>query len=126
MTRLHGRCAVGERLVAKVPHGGSLGVRCNLSKGKFIVTKHRLIETLADETKMTKREVEAFLTTFVGIVERTVAQGEKVSITGFGTFDLGKRAARRGVNPQTGAEIHIPAMPMPRFRAGKRLKETLR
>lgn len=90
------------------------------------MTKHRLIETLAEETKMTKREVEAFLTTFVAIVERTVAQGEKVSITGFGTFDLGKRAARRGVNPQTGAEIHIPAMPMPRFRAGKRLKETLR
>ena len=90
------------------------------------MTKHRLIETLAEETKMTKREVEAFLMTFVAIVERTVAQGEKVSITGFGTFDLGKRAARRGVNPQTGAEIHIPAMPMPRFRAGKRLKETLR
>ena len=90
------------------------------------MTKHRLIETLAEETKMTKREVEGFLTTFVAIVERTVAQGEKVSITGFGTFDLGKRAARRGVNPQTGAEIHIPAMPMPRFRAGKRLKETLR
>ena len=90
------------------------------------MTKHRLIETLTDETKMTKREVEAFLTTFVAIVERTVAKGEKVSITGFGTFDLGKRAARRGVNPQTGAEIQIPAMPMPRFRAGKRLKETLR
>ena len=90
------------------------------------MTKHRLIETLADETKMTKREVEAFLTTFVAIVERTIATGEKVSITGFGTFDLGKRAARRGVNPQTGAEIHIPEMPMPRFRAGKRLKETLR
>lgn len=90
------------------------------------MTKHHLIETLADETKMTKREVEAFLTTFVAIVERTIADGEKVSITGFGTFDLGKRAARRGVNPQTGAEIHIPEMPMPRFRAGKRLKETLR
>ena len=90
------------------------------------MTKHHLIETLADETKMTKREVETFLTTFVAIVERTIATGEKVSITGFGTFDLGKRAARRGVNPQTGAEIHIPEMPMPRFRAGKRLKETLR
>lgn len=90
------------------------------------MTKHRLIETLADETKMTKREVEGFLSTFVAIVERTIATGEKVSITGFGTFDLGKRAARRGVNPQTGADIQIPEMPMPRFRAGKRLKETLR
>jgi DNA-binding protein HU-beta len=90
------------------------------------VTKQKLIETLAAETKTTKRQAEYMLTTFVGIVERTVAKGEKVSITGFGTFDLGSRAARRGVNPQTGAEIHIPKMPMPRFRAGKRLKETLR
>jgi DNA-binding protein HU-beta len=90
------------------------------------VTKQRLIETLSDETKMNKRQVEQFLSTFVNIVERTVAKGEKVSITGFGTFDLGKRAARRGVNPQTGAEIQIPEMAMPRFRAGKRLKETIR
>jgi DNA-binding protein HU-beta len=90
------------------------------------VTKQRLIETLAAETKMTKRQVEQVLMTFVDIVERTVATGEKVSVTGFGTFDLGKRAARRGVNPQTGEEIHIPEMAMPRFRAGKRLKETIR
>lgn len=90
------------------------------------MTKQRLIETLSEETKMNKRQVELFLSTFVNIVERTVAKGEKVSVTGFGTFDLGKRAARRGVNPQTGAEIQIPEMPMPRFRAGKRLKETIR
>lgn len=90
------------------------------------MTKQRLIETLADETGMTKKQVESFLYKFVNVVERTVAKGEKVSITGFGTFDLGKRAARRGVNPQTGEEIQIPEMPMPRFRAGKRLKETLR
>ena len=90
------------------------------------MTKQRLIETLAAETTMTKRQVEQVLMTFVDIVERTVATGEKVSVTGFGTFDLGKRAARRGVNPQTGEEIHIPEMAMPRFRAGKRLKETIR
>lgn len=90
------------------------------------MTKQRLIETLASETGTNRRTAEHFLTTLVQIVERTVAQGEKVSITGFGTFDLGKRAARRGVNPQTGDVIQIPEMPMPRFRAGKRLKETLR
>lgn len=90
------------------------------------MTKQRLIETLAEETHMTKRQVEHVLVKLVQIVERTVANGEKVSITGFGTFDLGKRAARRGVNPQTGEEIHIPEMAMPRFRAGKRLKETIR
>ena len=90
------------------------------------MTKQQLTETLAAETNMTKRQVEHTLSTLVAIIERTVSQGEKVSITGFGTFDLGKRAARRGVNPQTGAEIHIPEMAMPRFRAGKRLKETIR
>lgn len=90
------------------------------------MTKQQLIETLATETNTTKRQVDHTLTTLVTIIERTVAKGEKVSITGFGTFDLGKRAARRGVNPQTKEEIHIPEMAMPRFRAGKRLKETLR
>ena len=90
------------------------------------MTKQQLIETLANETNVTRRQAEATLSTLVNIIERTVAKGEKVSITGFGTFDLGKRAARRGVNPQTGAEIQIPEMAMPRFRAGKRLKETIR
>lgn len=90
------------------------------------MTKQQLIDTLSRETGMTKRQVEDVVIKLTGIVGRTIKMGEKVSITGFGTFDLGKRAARRGVNPQTGAEIRIPSMPMPRFRAGKRLKETVR
>jgi len=90
------------------------------------MTKQKLIETLARESRLSKREVETVLTRLTNIVGQTIKKGEKVSITGFGTFDLGKRAARRGVNPQTGAEIHIPEMPMPRFRAGKRLKEVVR
>ncbi len=90
------------------------------------MTKQELIETLASETQMSKRQVETVLMTFVDVVGRTIKVGKKVSVTGFGTFDLGKRAARRGVNPQTGKEIQIPEMPMPRFRAGKRLKEIVR
>lgn len=90
------------------------------------MTKQQLIETLAKETQLSKRQVENILAKLTGIVGRTIKKGEKVSITGFGTFDLGKRAARRGVNPQTGADIKIPEMAMPRFRAGKRLKETVR
>jgi len=90
------------------------------------MTKQQLVDNLSRETNMTKRQVEDFLAKLTGIVGKTIKAGEKVSITGFGTFDLGKRAARRGVNPQTGAEIRIPEMPMPRFRAGKRLKETVR
>lgn len=90
------------------------------------MTKQKLIEVLSAETSMTKRQVETVLVAFARTVEKTVAKGEKVNLTGFGTFDLGTRAARRGVNPQTGKEIQIPAMPMPRFRAGKRFKETIR
>lgn len=90
------------------------------------MTKQQLIEALAKETQLSKRQVENILAKLTGIVGRTIKNGEKVSITGFGTFDLGKRAARRGVNPQTGADIKIPEMKMPRFRAGKRLKETVR
>lgn len=90
------------------------------------MTKQKLIEVLSNETSMTKRQVETVLVAFARTVEATVAKGEKVNLTGFGTFDLGTRAARRGVNPQTGKEIQIPAMPMPRFRAGKRFKETIR
>lgn len=90
------------------------------------MTKQKLIEVLSTETSMTKRQVETVLVAFARTVEATVAKGEKVNLTGFGTFDLGTRAARRGVNPQTGKEIQIPAMPMPRFRAGKRFKETIR
>jgi DNA-binding protein HU-beta len=96
-----------------------------LSNEEKVVTKQKLIETLASETKMSKRQVETVLMSMVDVVGRTIKKGEKVSITGFGTFDLGKRA-RRGVNPQTGEEIRIPEMPMPRFRAGKRLKEEVR
>ncbi len=90
------------------------------------MTKQKLIETLADRTQMNKRQIEDVLSAMVELVGTTIKKGEKVSITGFGTFDLGNRAARRGVNPQTGADIQIPAMPMPRFRAGKRLKEVVR
>lgn len=90
------------------------------------MTKQKLIDTLARETAMSKKDVERVLASLATTVGNTIKQGEKVSITGFGTFDLGKRAARRGVNPQTGKDIQIPAMPMPRFRAGKRLKEAVR
>lgn len=90
------------------------------------MTKRQLVETLAKKTGLGKRQVENFLQTLANTVGETVSKGEKVSITGFGVFDLGKRAARRGVDPRTQAEIKIPAMKMPRFRAGKRLKEAVR
>lgn len=90
------------------------------------MTKRELIETLAKKLGTTKRQAEKFINTFSSVVIDRVAKGDKVSVTGFGVFDLGKRAARRGVDPRTQAEIKIPAMKMPRFRAGKQLKEAVR
>ncbi len=90
------------------------------------MTKRQLIEELAKRVKISKRQAEHFLAEFTDVVGQRIAKGEKVSVTGFGVFDLGKRAARRGVDPRTQAEIKIPAMKMPRFRAGKRLKEAVR
>lgn len=90
------------------------------------MTKHQLVDRLAQETGLSRLQVERFLKVMTTTIGNEIQAGNKVAITGFGTFDLGKRAARRGVNPQTGAEIQIPEMPMPRFRAGKRLKEIVR
>jgi DNA-binding protein HU-beta len=90
------------------------------------MTKRQLVETLAQKSGLSKRQTEEFLRIFTDIVADKVSKGEKVSVTGFGVFDRGKRAARRGVDPRTQAEISIPAMKMPRFRAGKRLKDAVR
>ena len=90
------------------------------------MTKRELVETLSKELNYSKREVERILDKFTGTVIEKVKGGEKVAVTGFGTFDLGRRAQRRGRDPQTGDYITIPSMNMPRFRAGKRFKETVR
>lgn len=90
------------------------------------MTKQDFVSTLSRETKYSKKEVEAFLKVMTSIITDKISKGEKVAITGFGTFDLGKRAQRRGRNPQTGDYITIPQMKMPRFRAGKNLKEAVR
>ena len=90
------------------------------------MTKRELVEVLAQKNKISKRQAEAFLTSLTNTITETVKKKQKVSITGFGVFDLGKRAARRGVDPRTQAEIKIPEMKMPRFRAGKRLKDAVR
>jgi len=90
------------------------------------MTKRELVDVLSSETTHSKKEVKAFIEKFAEVVTRTVKKGEKVAVTGFGTFDLGKRASRRGRDPQTGEIIRIPEMKMPRFRAGKNLKESVR
>lgn len=90
------------------------------------MTKQKLIKILSEEVNISKKQADYFLDKLVKIISMTVKDGEKVSITGFGTFDLSERKARKGVDPQTKKNIKIPAMKIPRFRAGKRLKEIVR
>lgn len=90
------------------------------------MNKPEILEALSKEAGITKKKAEEVLEAFTSIVGKALKKGEKVTISGFGTFDVGSRKARAGVNPRTGERIKIPAMKVPRFRAGKNLKEILR
>ena len=87
------------------------------------MNKAQLIAKIAEESKLTKKAAEAALDAFVVSVEEALKDGEKVQLVGFGTFEVRQRAARKGRNPQTKAEIKIPASKAPVFKAGKALKD---
>ncbi len=87
------------------------------------MNKAELIAKIAEESKLTKKAAETALDAFVTSVESALANGEKVQLVGFGTFEVRERAARKGRNPQTKEEIKIPASKAPVFKAGKALKE---
>ena len=89
------------------------------------MNKGELIAKIAEESKLTKKAAEAALDAFMTSVEGALTRGEKVQLVGFGTFEVRQRAARKGRNPQTKAEIKIPASKAPVFKAGKALKETV-
>ena len=90
------------------------------------MTKADLIELVAKKAKLTKKASRDAVDSFLGGVADALKKGEKVVITGFGTFSLRERAARKGRNPQTGAPIDIPARKIPGFTAGKTFKRLVR
>ena len=90
------------------------------------MSKTELIERLAKDAKITKKAAETALRSFVGCVRDSLKKGKQVTLVGFGTFKVGKRAARNGRNPQTGAAIKIKASKVVKFRAGKALKDAVR
>lgn len=87
------------------------------------MNKAQLIEAMAAKTGNSKKATAEALDAFVGVVSEAMANGNKVQLVGFGTFETRARAARKGKNPQTGAEIKIPACKAPAFKAGKALKD---
>ncbi len=88
--------------------------------------KQDFIKAVASAAGLSQDAVSKALNTMVGVVTSELKAGKEVNITGFGAFKISKRAARKWVNPRTGAKISIPAMKTPVFRAGKTLKESVR
>jgi DNA-binding protein HU-beta len=90
------------------------------------MNKAQLIEAIAKTSKLTKVDVETTLNAALDAIKKSVKKGEDVTLIGFGTFTRSKRKARMGRNPQTGKEIKIPAMTVPKFRPGREFKDTLK
>ena len=86
------------------------------------MNKAQLIESVANATKMTKTDCESAINASLEAIKKAVKKGDDVTLIGFGTFTKTKRKARMGRNPQTGKEIKIPAMTVPKFRAGREFK----
>jgi DNA-binding protein HU-beta len=89
------------------------------------VTKADLVNAMAEKAGLSKSDSEKALKAFTDAITDALKAGEKVALVGFGTFSVGQRAARTGKNPQTGAQINIPAAKTPKFKAGKALKDAV-
>lgn len=89
------------------------------------MNKTQLVDVVAKNTGLKKKDAESAVTALVDAVEAALSAGEKVQVSGLGTFDVKVKAARVGRNPKTQAVIDIPASKRPVFTASKSLKETL-
>jgi len=99
---------------------------CRSKKYKILImNKAELIAKIADDAEITKTQANATLDSFIEAVTKTLKGGGKVTLVGFGTFSVSKRAARNGRNPQTGAVIKIKAKKVAKFKAGKELSGKL-
>lgn len=89
------------------------------------MTKVELIEKMAKDSDISKAAAQKAMDSFMDGIKKSLKKGNKVTLVGFGTFSVGKRAARKGRNPQTGAVIKIKASKAPKFKAGKTFKDAI-
>ena len=87
------------------------------------MNKSELIAAISEKAEIKKVDAEKFLAAFIDTVSEQLKEGTTIQLVGFGTFETAERAARVGKNPQTGAEIQIPASVAPKFKPGKALKD---
>jgi DNA-binding protein HU-beta len=97
----------------------------NTDRQGALVNKTELIEHIAKNADISKAAATRALESTIGAIRTTLKKGGSVSLVGFGTFAVGKRAARTGRNPRTGDAIKIKAAKIPKFRPGKALKDAL-
>lgn len=90
------------------------------------MNKSELINELSEETTFSKKDVTRVVDSLTRIIGRTLKKGEKVSLTGFGSFWISRRPARKGINPATKERIDLPAVSVPRFKPGKNLREVVK
>jgi DNA-binding protein HU-beta len=90
------------------------------------MTKADLVMKMADGTGITKAAAEKALNNLIAAVSEALAKGDKITLVGFGTFDVAKRAKREGRNPRTGQAITIPASKVVRFKAGNKLRDAVK
>jgi len=90
------------------------------------MTKEELVEKVASTAGLSKADASRVLNSILDSVKAALKKGQKVSLVGFGSFSVSKRKARKGRNPRTGEAIKIPAGKVPRFSAGKSLKDAVK
>jgi DNA-binding protein HU-beta len=90
------------------------------------MTKAELVSKIASSAELTKAEAAKALDATLDAIKEALKKGQKVTLVGFGSFYVSKRKARKGRNPRTGQEIKIPATKVPKFTAGKSLKEVVK
>ena len=89
------------------------------------MNKTELIAAIAEKAGLSKKDAEAAVKAFTQVIEEELKKGEKVTMVGFGTFEVSERAARSGRNPRTGETMKIKASKAPKFKAGKALKDAI-
>jgi len=90
------------------------------------MNKAELVEAVSDKAGITKKQAGSVIDAITDTVKETLSKGERITLVGFGTFHVRQRKAREGRNPRTGKKLEIPAKKVPKFRAGKNLREAVR
>ena len=90
------------------------------------MNKKELVEQVADQANLSRSKAEMAVNAFIHQTQESLSRGDNVQLIGFGTFSVADRAARKGRNPQTGQEIHIPACKLPQFKPGNKFRDMIK